>query len=184
MLDGSLVWSIQKNLVAWQESDRMELVEEEDVLGLGYWAASAEAIYWMEHWTVEFPIPLKQTGWVEMCTFSTETEYTVYGRIFLLDWWRLVEISGYSTFAASTYLNMILLNTEVILWLLFPLENPQILDLIKHQKTKHYLVMLCLHCLCGMCFFVADLNFPIFRTPVGSDFLMKSIASFEAVPLW
>jgi len=36
MLDGSLVWSIQKNLVAWQESDRMELVEEEDVLGLGY----------------------------------------------------------------------------------------------------------------------------------------------------
>ena len=25
----------------WQESDRMELVEEEDVLGLGYWAASA-----------------------------------------------------------------------------------------------------------------------------------------------
>lgn len=116
------------------------------------------AIDWMEHWTVEFPIPLKQTGRLEMCTFSHWNIICGLWKMFLLGWWRLVA----STFAASAYLNMILLNKEVILWLLIPLENPQILDLIKHQKTKHCLVMLCLHCLCGICCFVADFSFSNF----------------------
>ena len=146
----------KKNL--WQESDRMELVEEEDVLGLGYWAASAFGDWlngtlnrWISN-TLETNRPagnVHLSHWNIICGLW---------KMFLLGWWRLVA----STFAASAYLNMILLNKEVILWLLIPLENPQILDLIKHQKTKHCLVMLCLHCLCGICCFVADFSFSNF----------------------
>ncbi len=51
-----------------QESDRMELVEEEDVLGLGYWAASAE----VKIETLNFQYPSEQTDWLEICAFSTE----------------------------------------------------------------------------------------------------------------
>ena len=119
---------------------------------LGSWRLSCQRFWRLIEWNIEqlnFQYPWnKHAG--NLHPFPLKHHLRL---IFLLDWWRLVA----STFAASTYLNMILLNKEVILWLLVPLENPQILDLIKHQKTKHYLVMLCLHCLCGMCFFVFQL---------------------------
>ena len=52
----------------WQESDRMELVEEKDVLGLGYWAASAE----VKIETLNCQYPSEQTDWLEICAFSTD----------------------------------------------------------------------------------------------------------------